>query len=139
MKLTKKVQYGLLLTTYLTRTGFSNLKDAASNLGLSVTFLEQVARQLRLSGIISVKRGPGGGYELNRDLDVTVGDVVRALGSTAFLSQHDVIFNTATKEGHSLNFVDTMFKAAIAKVLETKIKFLTAPYKEFAQSVTAQS
>lgn len=139
MKLTKKVQYGLLLTTYLARNGFSNLQNAASKLGLSVHFLEQVARNLRQAGIIGVKRGPGGGYELNKDLDVTVGDVVRALGSITLISSEDFVINKSTAEGNSLNVVDAMFKVAIAKVLDTKIKYLTQPYTAFTQPLTAQS
>ncbi len=87
MKLNKDVQYGFLLTMYLARAGRSNIYSIADNLGMSSTFLSQVARKLRVAGVIKSSRGPGGGYELNGR--PTVGAVFSALMDTPLFIEKD--------------------------------------------------
>ena len=89
MKLTKMMQYGLLLCLYVSRGGRITLGAASESLNIPITFLEQIARRLRISGILRSVRGPGGGYELSDG--VTVGSVLKALGPINLLESKDKI------------------------------------------------
>lgn len=64
MKLNKSTQYGMLFTMYIARAGRCTVQQASDSLSLSYGFLEQVAKKLRLSGVITSVRGRHGGYEL---------------------------------------------------------------------------
>lgn len=81
MKLNKKVEIGINAVGALKkREGFSSSKDLAAEVGTSVNFLEQIMRNLRQGGIVNVKRGPGGGYALNKENEVTAYSVAKAVG-----------------------------------------------------------
>lgn len=81
MKLTKKVVLGIKAVTALrTKAGYTKTSDLAKEVGTTVHFLEQIMRNLRASGIVEVKRGPGGGHFLPIDANVTAYDVARAVG-----------------------------------------------------------
>lgn len=81
MKLNKKLEIGINAVTALKkRDGFVRTKDIAKEIGTTVNFLEQVMRNLRTDGIVSVKRGPGGGYSLNKESDLTAYSVAKAVG-----------------------------------------------------------
>lgn len=86
VKLTKKTQYGLLIVLYLCRSGRASGDSMAIGLSIPRAFLDQVARRLRISGVIKSQRGPGGGYEISGD--PTVGDVLSAMGATPMLLNH---------------------------------------------------
>lgn len=77
MHLTKAQEYGLLLTLYVARSGRARLQDVAKGLNLSLPFLEQVARKLRIGEVLKSVRGPGGGYLL--EANPTVMDVLDCL------------------------------------------------------------
>lgn len=81
MKLNKKVEIGLnAITALKKREGFASSKDIAAEVGTTVNFLEQIMRNLRQGGIVNVKRGPGGGYSLNKETEVTAYAVAKAVG-----------------------------------------------------------
>lgn len=79
MILNKKLQYGILLSLYLTRAGQATTNSVATNLNLSKSFLDQVARKMRIAGLITSIRGPGGGYKLSGEVSIT--QVVQALSN----------------------------------------------------------
>lgn len=85
MRVSKKVQYGLMLSLYLARSGRTTLENVAKSLRLSKSFLEQVARLLRIHGVVKSTRGPSGGYELIGD--PTVGDIFKALGPISLIDK----------------------------------------------------
>lgn len=87
MRLNKRLQYGLLLVLYLCRSGRTSAASAAEGLLVSRPFLEQVARSLRIAGVIKSVRGPGGGYELAGD--PTVLEVFNAISPVSFLSKKE--------------------------------------------------
>lgn len=95
MKLTKKVQYGILLALYITRSGRVTIEGAAEGLGLPAPFLFQIARRLNKHGVIKSFRGPKGGYELIGD--PSVNDVFNALSSVALLTKNEML---SYKVGH---------------------------------------
>lgn len=55
-------------------------RDIAEKIGTTTAFLEQVVRKLRVAGITTPVRGPGGGYKLNRGHTITALNVAIALG-----------------------------------------------------------
>jgi Rrf2 family iron-sulfur cluster assembly transcriptional regulator len=53
------------------------LASVAERRGISLSYLEQLFRRLRLHGLVGSTRGPGGGYRLNKHLAaVTVADII---------------------------------------------------------------
>jgi len=51
--------------------------DLAIESGFSVSYIEQVIADLRVSGIVSGVRGPGGGYRVRGD--ATIAELLRAM------------------------------------------------------------
>lgn len=78
MTLNKKEQYAILIGIYLARAGRGKLLDISANLKLSMSFLEQVARLMRIGNVIKSVRGPGGGYELIGS--PTIGRILKSVG-----------------------------------------------------------
>lgn len=81
MKVNKKLAIGIGVVSALK---FANTHVRAQELARSanttLNFVEQVLRELRLAGIVTVKRGPGGGYLLNSSTPVTAYHVAKAVG-----------------------------------------------------------
>ena len=84
MTLNKECQYATLFCLYLYRAGRTTVQTASENMKLSRAFLDQVARQLRLAGMIVSIRGPGGGFELVSK-EITLYDIISALGTSTRL------------------------------------------------------
>lgn len=81
MKLNKKLEIGINAVSALKkRDGFVRTSDIADEIGTTVNFLEQIMRNLRTAGIVIVKRGLGGGYSLNKEIDITAYSVAKAVG-----------------------------------------------------------
>lgn len=84
MKLNKKLEIGINAIAALKKRGANTgpVKTAllAEEIGTTPNFLEQIMRNLRVSGIVSVQRGPGGGYSLNHDPELTAYAVAKAVG-----------------------------------------------------------
>jgi Rrf2 family protein len=58
-----------------------HVKDIAKRQELSVKHLEQIVHKLKKADCIKSVRGPHGGYVLTKDpSEITVGDIVRAVG-----------------------------------------------------------
>jgi Rrf2 family iron-sulfur cluster assembly transcriptional regulator len=69
--ITAKVQYALVLLNELKNKEDGRpvkLKLVAQKHGLDLSFLEQIARSLRMHGVLRSVRGPGGGYIALREL-----------------------------------------------------------------------
>jgi Rrf2 family iron-sulfur cluster assembly transcriptional regulator len=64
----------------------AQLREVAGRQAIPPPFLEQICRQLCRAGILTGRRGPGGGYLMARDPSaVTIADIVRAVeGQRAF-------------------------------------------------------
>jgi len=76
-------EYGMRLMVDLARRwgqGSISLRAVAEQEDLPEAYLEQLVAVLRRAGLVTGKRGAGGGYMLSRDpAGITAGDVVRAL------------------------------------------------------------
>lgn len=88
MKINRRLQYGLLLAVYLSRSGRSTIDTISKNIDVPKDFLEQIARDLRVKGVLKSIRGPHGGYELAGE--PTVAKVVYALEPVVLMSQQEV-------------------------------------------------
>lgn len=84
----RKCQYGLLFALYICRAGRATVEIAAKTLDLSKNFLHQVARELKIAGILKSIRGLGGGYELVGQ--PTVGAICFALSGMALVHPGDL-------------------------------------------------
>ena len=83
MKLSTKGRYGVMAMVDLAMNGDGgpvSLKAVAERQGLSESYLEQLAGQLRKAGLVNGIRGAQGGYTLAREAaEITVGDIIRVL------------------------------------------------------------
>lgn len=90
MRLNKKLEIGInAIGALKKRNGFVRTKDIAIEIGTTVSFLEQIMRNLLTSGIVKVKRGPGGGYSLNKESEITALSVARAVGTFKDIAHED--------------------------------------------------
>jgi Rrf2 family protein len=78
-----KAKYGLRALVALAKDhgkGPRLIADLAASEMIPRKFLELILLELKRKGILESKKGPGGGYNLNRPPSlISVGDVVRAL------------------------------------------------------------
>jgi Rrf2 family iron-sulfur cluster assembly transcriptional regulator len=97
------------------------LVDIASRQHISLSYLEQLFSKLRLQGLVTSIRGPGGGYSLGEEMDgITVADILCAVD--------DVPLKTKLQDASSVqDMTQDLWEAMNAKVLN------------FMQSVTLKS
>jgi len=56
----------------------TQVKDISRRQGISPRYIEQIFQKLKKAGIIGSKRGPSGGYFLNkRTEEITIGEIIR--------------------------------------------------------------
>ncbi|MBT3319427.1 MAG: RrF2 family transcriptional regulator [Clostridia bacterium] len=83
MKISKKGQYALISVVDLALHGADNqqsIADVATRENIDPRYLGQIFFALKNAGIISSVRGKNGGYFLSKaPLEITAGEVVRAL------------------------------------------------------------
>jgi Rrf2 family protein len=81
MRLSKKAEYGLRALAAMARGKKSwSIHELCAQENIPVKFLEQILLALRHAGILSSRRGVGGGYSLVKaPSETTVGEIVRAL------------------------------------------------------------
>ena len=85
MKISAQEEYGLRCLLQLARAPQGQLvtvREIAAKEGLSSPYAEKLLRVLAKAGLVHSVRGTKGGYVMNRPAtSVTLGEVVRALGS----------------------------------------------------------
>lgn len=83
MKLSTKGRYGLRAVLDLALNSGSEavaLSAVAQRQNISISYLEQLVAKLKKAGIVDSIRGAQGGYVLARPtIEITVGDILRAL------------------------------------------------------------
>ncbi len=98
-----------------------SLTDVALRQHISLSYLEQLFSKLRLHGLVTSIRGPGGGYTLGRPIeDITVADIICAVEDAPSREEQPVA-------SPSKDLTQDLWDAMNAKVLN------------FAQSVTLKS
>jgi len=118
MKLTKQQQNGLLFVLYVARAGRCKVSDAAAELDLSEAFLEQIARKLRIAGLVKSHRGPGGGFELVGE--PTIGQVIVGLGKMV----PNPYRASKSSEKRALGQLMASFNNAMTPILRRKVQSL---------------
>lgn len=90
MKLSTRSRYGMRALLYIAERsaeGPISLSAIAEEEGISLHYLEQLMRKLRLSGLVSSVRGAKGGYTLSRSAEeISVGDILRSLEGSLHLT-----------------------------------------------------
>ncbi|TME48047.1 MAG: RrF2 family transcriptional regulator [Chloroflexi bacterium] len=91
MRFSTRSEYGIRVMVRLGRsfgTGPVALAELAEQEGLPLSYLEQIAGQLRRAGLVTSRMGVKGGYALSRAPEsVSMADIVRSLeGSLAPVS-----------------------------------------------------
>jgi Rrf2 family protein len=88
MKITSQEEYGLRCLLNLARAGTEKsltIPEIAADEGLSTPYVAKLLAVLRQAGLIDSVRGCLGGYRLARPaVDVTIGEVLAALGEPLF-------------------------------------------------------
>ena len=84
MKLTTKGRYAVTamldIAIHCERKPVSII-DISSRQGISSAYLEQLVRRLKLAGLLTSQRGPGGGYVLARTAEeISISEIVSAVG-----------------------------------------------------------
>lgn len=83
MRFSKKTEYALRALFAIARAPrhqVHQIQDLSHRENIPVKFLEQILLALRNAGILSSKRGVGGGYMLHRSpSEITLGEVLRKL------------------------------------------------------------
>lgn len=81
--LTNKGKYGLKAMVHLAGVkpgAFAQAADIAETNSISKKFLDHILAELRLAGLVSAKKGKGGGYALAKPAHaISVGAIIRAL------------------------------------------------------------
>ncbi|MEK7646767.1 MAG: Rrf2 family transcriptional regulator [Patescibacteria group bacterium] len=83
MRFSRKTDYGLIFLEILSRAYrrgvIVTVRDASEKYGIPYSFLEKVALNLKMAGIIVAKKGKGGGYALSRSPErITMGEMLAA-------------------------------------------------------------
>ena len=91
MLVSTRGRYGMRMMIDIARhqgQGRVALREIGERQGISVKYLEQLARALCAAGLLEGSRGQGGGYVLAKSADdITAGQILRAMeGSTAPVS-----------------------------------------------------
>ncbi|UCH80464.1 MAG: RrF2 family transcriptional regulator [Nitrospiraceae bacterium] len=91
LKLSTKGQYGVRAMFELAKhydQGPLTIKEIAARQGVSVSYLEQLLNRLRKSKLIKSRKGPGGGYLINKKPDeISVGMILHSLEGPVAITQ----------------------------------------------------
>ncbi len=81
MRLSTKSRYGVRAVfdiAYHSDGLETQVKDISRREGISPRYIEQIFQKLKRGGIIKSKRGPSGGYFLNKKPEeITIGEIIR--------------------------------------------------------------
>jgi Rrf2 family cysteine metabolism transcriptional repressor len=137
-------EYGMRLMVDLAQhfgQGTVSLHAVAEREGLPESYLEQLVASLRKAGLVTGKRGAGGGYVLSRDPgEITAGDIVRALEGPiepqVCTAEGDPVLNCVREQDCGTRAVWHKLQATIARALDAmtldQIARQTEPQKTVA-------
>ncbi|HEY8657082.1 MAG TPA: Rrf2 family transcriptional regulator [Candidatus Limnocylindria bacterium] len=119
-------EYGMRLMVDLARhhgEGSVSLHAVALREELPEAYLEQLVAVLRKAGLVTGKRGAGGGYVLARDpAEITAGDIVRALEGPiepqVCTAEGDPIVNCIREQDCGTRLVWVKLQSTIAQALD---------------------
>jgi len=128
--LSKKTKYGLKALSYLAKQDANVpilISDISESENISKKFLESILLTLKKSGILSSKKGKGGGYYLIKSPDkIKISTVIRLLeGPIAMLpcvslNYYEKCDDCKSEEHCSLNILMAEVRDSTLKILENK-------------------
>ena len=128
--LSKKTKYGLKALSYLSKQPQNKpvlIADISSSENISKKFLESILLTLKKSGVLSSKRGKGGGYYLlKKPHEIRIATVIRVLeGPIAMLpcvslNYYEKCEDCKSEELCSLNVLMAEVRDSTLKILENK-------------------
>jgi Rrf2 family protein len=128
--LSKKTKYGLKALSYLAKQEPNVpilISDISESENISKKFLESILLTLKKSGILSSKKGKGGGYYLIKDAnEIKISTVIRLLeGPIAMLpcvslNYYEKCDDCTSEERCSLNILMAEVRDSTLKILENK-------------------
>lgn len=128
--LSKKTKYGLKALSYLSKQPKNEpvlISDISNSENISKKFLESILLTLKKSGILSSKKGRGGGYYLLKNPDeIKISTIIRLLeGPIAMLpcvslNYYERCDDCVDEEGCSLNILMAEVRDSTLKILENK-------------------
>jgi Rrf2 family transcriptional regulator, iron-sulfur cluster assembly transcription factor len=83
MILTTKGRYATMAVVDMIESGNNlpvSLLSISKRQKISLSYLEQIFSRLRKAGIVESVKGPGGGYIINSEKNITVADIIKATG-----------------------------------------------------------
>jgi Rrf2 family transcriptional regulator, iron-sulfur cluster assembly transcription factor len=117
MRATRQVRYsvsGIFDLAYHGAGRPIRVEEIGERQGVPIRYLEQLFQRLRRAGLVTSKRGPGGGYVLARPPEqISLADVVRAV-------QGEVLLGPAGPGHESLGFIWEELRAAITEALASR-------------------
>jgi Rrf2 family protein len=123
VQVTAKIDYALraLIELATSTSGRMSRDELAEAQQIPRRYLEAVLLDLRQAGLLIARRGPSGGYELNRPAaSITVAEVARAVdGPLALVQGHRPEAVTYTGSSRHLQELWIGLRAAIRSVMET--------------------
>ncbi len=91
LRLSTKGQYGVRAMFELAKNydkGPLTIKEIAKRQGVSVDYLEQLLNKLRKSMLVRSRKGPGGGYVINKKPEnISVGMILNSLEGPVAIAQ----------------------------------------------------
>jgi Rrf2 family protein len=125
--LSKKTKYGLKAMTYLARHSNGNpvlISEISKNENIPQKFLEGILLDLKNNGLLSSKKGKGGGYLLENPAEkITVASIIRVLdGPIALLPC--VSLNYYKKCDDCINEENCTLNRVMIKVRDETLKVL---------------
>ena len=128
--LSKKTKYGLKALSYLAKQEPNVpilISDISESENISKKFLESILLTLKKSGILSSKKGKGGGYYLIKNPnDIKISTIIRLLeGPIAMLpcvslNYYEKCDDCKSEERCSLNILMAEVRDSTLKILENK-------------------
>lgn len=128
--LSKKTKYGLKALSYLARQEPNVpvlISDISESENISKKFLESILLTLKKSGILSSKKGKGGGYYLIKNpKDIKISTIIRLLeGPIAMLpcvslNYYKKCDDCSSEERCGLNILMAEVRDSTLKILENK-------------------
>jgi len=128
--LSKKTKYGLKALSYLAKQDENMpilISDISNSENISKKFLESILLTLKKSGILSSKKGKGGGYYLlKKPSEIKISFIIRVLeGPIAMLpcvslNYYEKCDDCVNEERCSLNRLMAEVRDSTLKILENK-------------------
>ncbi len=128
--LSKKTKYGLKALSYLAKQDKNVpvlISDISESENISKKFLESILLTLKKSGILSSKKGKGGGYYLLKNPnEIKIATIIRLLeGPIAMLpcvslNYYEKCDDCKSEERCSLNILMAEVRDSTLKILENK-------------------